>query len=214
MNTHIASPSRFKRFPSISAAFLLIIKHPDKKQLKGEGVFFLAHVLDRVHHGEEAGHITWQQKNREQCQGHLSSTWDLFIEMVRPAFRWIFPLQLTYLRKSLRERPWTNLISYPESLPQVIPDPSKLTAESSHHLLPVLIMSLIKGFPEHIPQTLGLGNSLVQGVQCPVDFSESALCPLDSTDIVPEWGQQQVSWTLTNIPWGQSNPWFRTTIAF
>lgn len=124
MNTPIASPSRFKRFPSISVAFLLLIKYPDKKQLKGEGVFFLPHGLDRVHHGEEAGHITSQQRNREQCQGHLPSTWDPFNEMVRPAFRWIFPLQLTYLRKSLRERPRTNLISYPESLPrwfQILP---------------------------------------------------------------------------------------------
>lgn len=123
MNTHIASPSSFKRFPSISVAFLLLIKYPDKKQLKGEEVFFLAHGLDRVHHGEEAGHITSQQRNNNARvifiqPGTLSMKW------CNLHSGWIFPLQLTYFRKSLRERPWTNLTSYPESLPrwlQILP---------------------------------------------------------------------------------------------
>lgn len=58
-----------------------------KSNLREKGVFLLAHGSERVHHGEEAGHISSQQRNREQCQGHLHSAWDPFNEVLRRAFR-------------------------------------------------------------------------------------------------------------------------------
>lgn len=217
MSTHIASASRFKRFPFFSVAFLLLIKYPDKEQLKGEGVFFLARGLDRVHHGEEAGHITPHHSKETENNarvifiqpGTLSTKWcDLHSG-------WIFPIQLTYFRKPLKKG-----LGLTYSLTQN-PSPGDFRSFQVDNGKQPSLSSCPYNVTHHRilgahPKTLEVGCSLVQGVQCPVDFSESpALYPLDSTDFLPKWGQPTNFLDIDKYSLGgQSNPWYRTTTAF
>lgn len=109
--------------PSQSLSYCF--RYPDKKQLKGERGFFPGSWFGESPSwwGIWSHHIT-AKKHRTMPGSSSFSLGPFQSNGVTCIQGGSFHFNQPYFRKSFRERPWANLISYPESLPrwfQILP---------------------------------------------------------------------------------------------